>query len=167
LSAADVEAGVVADQIVELTGRGAPAGQFRRVTIQTINRQGRPETIRLLTNLSDAAAIAARVIGAIYRQRWQIELFFKWLKTWARMDHLLSTSRSGITFQFYVAVIGVLMMYVQSGRRVSVYALAALGRLARGQCTLQQAMDVIARREREREMNRARQERLRARKKLV
>ena len=62
---------------------------------------------------------------------------------------------------------GVLAMYVQSGRRVSVYALAALGRLARGQCTLQQAMDVIARRERERELNRARQARLRARKKLV
>ncbi len=83
------------------------------------------------------------------------------------MDPLLSTSRQGITFQLYVAVIGVLTMYVQSGRRVSIYALAALGRLARGQCTLQQAMDVIARREREREMNRARQARLRARKKLV
>ena len=167
LSAADVAAGVVADEIVELTGRGAPAGRFRRVTIETVNRHGQPETIRLLTNLTDAATVPAHVIGAIYRQRWQIELFFKWLKTWARMDHLLSTSRDGITFQLYVAVIGVLMMYVQSGRRVSVYALAALGRLARGTCTLQQAMDVIARRERERELNRARQARLRARKKLV
>jgi hypothetical protein len=167
LSAADAAAGVAADEIVELTGRGAPAGRFRRVTIDTTDRHGKPETIRLLTNLTDAAAVPARVVGAIYRQRWQIELFFKWLKTWARMDHLLSTSRDGITFQLYVAVIGVLMMYVQSGRRVSVYALAALGRLARGECTLQQAMDVIARREREREMNRARQARLRARKKLV
>ena len=99
------------------------------------------------------------MIGAIYRMRWQIELFFKWLKTFARLDHLLSTSRNGITFQFYVAVIGVLLMYVQSGRRVSVYALAALGRLARGECTLEEAMAVIARREREREMNRARQQR--------
>jgi DDE family transposase len=162
LSAADVAAGVVADEIVELTGHDAPTGRFRRVTIETTNRHGKPETIRLLTNLTDASAVAAHVIGAIYRQRWQIELFFKWLKTWARMDHLLSTSRYGITFQLYVAVIGVLLMYVQSGRRVSVYALAALGRLARGQCTLQQAMDVIARRERERELNRARQARLRA-----
>ena len=166
LSAADAEAGVVADEVVELTGRGAPAGRFRRVTIQTTNRKGEPEPIRLLSNLTDVS-IAARVIGAVYRRRWQIELFFKWLKTWARMDHLLSTSRRGITFQFYVAVIGVLMMYVQSGRRVSIYALIALSRLARGECTLDEAMAVIARAERERDLNRARQARRRARKKLA
>jgi hypothetical protein len=167
LSAADVEAGVSADEIVELTGRGAPEGRFRRVTITTTSREGKVEIIRLLSNLIDPQITAARVIGAIYRQRWQIELFFKWLKTWARMDHLLSTSRNGITFQLYVAVIGVLMITLQTGRRVSVYALAALSRLARGECTLQEAMDVIAFREREAELNRARQARLRARKKLV
>jgi len=166
LSAKDIEAGVVADEIVELTGRDAPAGPHRRVTIHRLDRSGKPETIVLLTNLCDPQ-IAAFVIGAIYQQRWQIELFFKWLKTWARMNHLLSTSRRGITFQFYVAMIGVLLMYVQSGRRVSVYALAALGRVARGQCSLQEAMSIIARREREREMNRARQARNRARKKLA
>ena len=79
---------------------------------------------------------------------------------------LLSTSRNGITFQFYAAVTAVLLTYVQTGRRVSVYALAAMARLARGQCTLDEAVAVIARRERERELNRARQARLReARKK--
>jgi hypothetical protein len=166
LSAADVEAGVIADEIVELTGMGAPAGRFRRVTISTLNRKGEVEIIRLLTNLTDPA-ISARVIGLIYQQRWQIELFFKWLKTFARMDHLLSTSRNGITFQFYVAVIAVLMMYVQSGKRVSIYALLAFGRLARGQCTLDEALAIIARRERERELNRASQARRRARKKLA
>jgi hypothetical protein len=160
----DLEAGVIADEIVQLSGRGAPSGRFRRVTISTINRKGETEIIRLLSNLIDPK-IAARVIGAIYRQRWQIELFFKWLKSFARMDHLLSTSRNGITFQLYVAVIGVLMMYVQSGRRISIYALAALSRLARGQCMLDEAMAIIARRERERELNRLRQARLRARKK--
>ena len=166
-TAADAEAGVVADELVELTGRGAPAGRWRRVTIVTTGRRGEPETIVLLSNLTDAAAVPARVVGEVYRRRWQVELFFKWLKCFARMDHLLSTSRNGITFQLYVAVIGVLMMYAQSGRRVSVYALAALGRLARGECTPQQAMGVIARRERERDLNRARQARLRARKKLA
>jgi hypothetical protein len=166
LTPADAEAGVIADEIVELTGRGAPLGRFRLITILTVNRKGKPETIRLLSNLTDSS-ISARVIGAIYRQRWQIELFFKWLKTWARMDHLLSTSRNGITFQFYVAVIGVLMMYVQSGRRVSIYTLAALGRLARGECTMKEAMAVIAHREHEAELNRARQARRRARKKLA
>ena len=165
LAAADAEAGVVSDEVVELTGKGAPAGRFRLVTVTTTDRSGKPETIRLLTNLGDD--IAARVAAAVYRQRWQIELFFKWLKTWARMDHLLSTSRNGITFQLYVAVIAVLMMHLQTGRRVSVYALAALSRLAHGQLTPDQAMAVIERRNREAELDRARQARKRARKKLV
>jgi len=167
LTTADAEEGVVADEIVELTGIGAPAGQFRRVTIVTTDRTGQVSTIRLLSSLRDTAAVAARVIGAVYRQRWQIELFFKWLKCWARMDHLLSTSRSGITFQLYVAIIAVLMMYVQSGRRVSIYALAVLGRVANGQMSLEQAMAVIAKRERERELDRLRQARRRARKKMA
>ncbi len=167
LTPADAEAGVVSDQLVELTGADAPPGTWRLVTIHTTNRKGEPETIRLLTSLTDAAAVPARVIGAIYQSRWNIELFFKWLKTWARMDHLLSTSKNGVTFQLYVAMIGVLMMYVQTGRRVSIYALAALSRLARGECTLQEAMAVIAKREREAAMNRARQARLRARKKMA
>lgn len=166
LSAEDGEAGVLADEIVELSGRGAPAGEFRRVTIQRTDRGGKPETIRLLSNRT-GEEVSARTIGAIYRLRWQIELFFKWLKTWARMDHLLSTDRKGITFQLYVAVIAVLLMYVQSGRRVSVYALAALGRVARGEWTLDQVLAVIARRERERELNTARQKRRRGRKKLA
>jgi len=166
LTARDAEQGVAADELVGLTGRGAPAGVFRRVTVHAADRRGDPETITLLTNLA-GAELAAHAVAAVYRLRWQVELFFKWLKAWARMGHLLSTSRNGITFQLYVAVIGVLMMSVQSGRRVSVYALAALGRLARGQCTLDEAMAVIARRERERELNNARQARRRARKKLA
>ena len=182
LTAADAEAGVVGDELVMLTGDGAPAndgggerggggggpaGAWRLVTIVTTDRHGKPETIRLLTNLTDRDRVAARVVGAIYRRRWQVELFFKWLKTWARMDHLLSTSRRGVQFQLYVAVIGVLLMYAHSGRRVSLYALVALGRLARGECTLDEAMAVIARRDREREMARARQARRRAQKKLM
>lgn len=167
LAAADAEAGVAADDLVELTGRGAPAGAFRLVTVATAGRGGRPETIRLLTNLTDAAAVPARVVGAVYRLRWQVELFFKWLKCFARMDHLLSTSRNGVTTQLYVAVIAVLLMHVRTGRRVSIYALAALGRVARGEQTIDQAMAFLARRERERDLARLRQARRRQRKKLA
>jgi hypothetical protein len=167
LSAADVEAGVVADELIELSGRGAPAGTFRHVTIVVIDRNGKPETIRLLSNLIDPAQVAARVVGSAYRLRWQIELFFKWLKCFAQMDHLLSTSRRGITTQLYVAVIAVLIMHVQTGRRVSIYALAALSRVASGQQTIGQAMAFLARRERERELARIRQARRRQLKKLA
>jgi hypothetical protein len=167
LTPPDAEAGVVADELVELTGRDAPRGTFRLVTLVTTNRSGKAETIRLLTNLIDTNVIAAHVIGAVYKLRWQIELFFKWLKCFARMDHLLSTSRHGITTQLYVAVIAVLIMHIQSGRRLSIYALAALSHVASGLLTIQQAMAVIAKRDRERELARARQARRRARKTLA
>ena len=167
LTAQDVEAGVAADELVELRGRDAPAGTFRLVSIVTTDRSGKAQTLRLLTNLADAATVAAHVVGAAYRLRWQIELFFKWFKCWARMEHLLSTSRRGITTQLYVAVIAVLLMHVQTGRRVSIYALAALSGVASGQLTMRQAMEFLARRERERELARARQARLRQRQKLA
>jgi Transposase DDE domain len=142
-------------------------GRLRLVILHTVGRDGKPQVIRLLTSLSDVRNVAAHVIAEAYRLRWQIELFFKWLKTFARLDHLLSTSRRGITTQLYIAVIAVLLMHVQCGRRVSIYALAALGRVASGQMPLAEAMAIIARRERERARNRARQARLRARKKLA
>jgi hypothetical protein len=164
LTAADLAAGVVADAQVQLTGRDAPPGVFRLVTILAGDRNGKPQTIRLLSNLFDARTVAAHVIGAAYRLRWQIELFFKWLKCFARIDHLLSTSRNGITTQLYAAVIGVLLICVQTGRRVSIYALAALSGVANGQLTMQQAMAVIAKRERERQMARERQARRRRQK---
>jgi len=91
------EGGVVSDEIVTLSGKGAPAGEFRLVTIHTTNRHGEKEIIRLLTNLMEQAA---HVIGAIYRLRWQIELFFKWLKTWARMNHLLARAATGSRSSF-------------------------------------------------------------------
>ena len=166
LTADDAAAGVAADEVVELTGRGAPPGRFRRVTLVTTDRAGGPETVRLLTSLT-GDDVPARVVAAVYRQRWQIELFFKWLKTWARMGHLLSTSRNGVTCQLYVAVIAVLMMHLRTGRRVSVYALAALGRLARGELTADQAMAAVARRNREADLNAARQAKRRARRKLA
>lgn len=166
LSAEDVGAGVVSDEVVELTGKDAPTGPLRRVMVHAVSREGKTQVIGLLTSLSDDK-VQAHVIAQAYRLRWQIELFFKWFKCWARMDHLLSATRNGITFQLYVAVIAVLLMYIQTGKRVSRYALAALSRVAHGQLTLDQAMAVIARREHERQLNNARQARKRAMKNHV
>lgn len=165
LSAADMKAGVRSDQIVTLPGIDAPAGLFRLVVIHTTDRRGNLQVIRLLSDLCDAKLVSARLVGEIYQQRWQIELFFKWLKTWANLDHLLSTSRNGITFQFYVAVIAVLLMYLQMGRRVSRYAIFLLGRLCNGQITMAQMMSSLEKLEREKARARERAAQRRAEKK--
>ena len=83
------------------------------------------------------------------------------------MNHLLSTSRRGVAFQFYVAVIAVLLMYVHMGRRVSRYAVVGLHNYLAGLLTLEQLLAVIERREREKERARLRAAERRARKKIA
>jgi hypothetical protein len=162
----DAAAGVVSDRVVELTGRDAPAGEFRLVVIGTKNRGGDAEEVRLLTDLADAAMVPARLVGEVYRERWQIELFFKWLKTWAGLDHLLGTSRNAVTFQFYVAVIGVLLLYVRLGRRVSRHAIACVHLLLHGRITAARMFATLEKLEREKDRARERAAARRARKKL-
>jgi hypothetical protein len=58
-------------------------------------------------------------------------------------------------------------MYVQTGKRVSRYALALLGWVAQGKMTLDDALDSLARLEREKDQARKRQAHRRAQKKLV
>jgi hypothetical protein len=163
----DAAAGVASDQLVEPTGRDAPAGEFRLVVIRTTDRKGEPEEVRLLTDLADPELVPARLVGDVYRERWQVELFFKWLKTWAGLDHLLGTSRNAVTFQFYVAVIGVLLMYVRLGRRVSRHAIACMHLLLHGQITAARMFATLEKLEREKGRARERAAARRARKKLV
>ena len=125
-----------------------------------VNRQ----QVRLLTDLMD---LEAWVIAYFYRCRWIIELFFRWLKVTASMEHLLSHSANGITVQFYVAAIAVMMMHIQTGLPVSKYALVRLSFVARGQATIQQVMPGILRLERENKLEKQRLARNRATQKAL
>jgi len=154
----DCTHGVVSDRVGILPGRGAPDRVMRELVIAD------PQTgksIRVLTNLLD---VPAYVIGILYRHRWQIELFFRWLKVWGNFEHLISHSRNGLTIQFYVAVIGVLLMYVATGRRVSKYAFSLLTFVAAGQASLEDILPILEKREREKALERARLARRRAQK---
>ncbi len=153
LTSADHAAGVLHDSTVRLSGRGAPDRLLRLVEIRHGSEPG--QTVRLLSSLVDAT-VGAHVVGQVYRRRWQIELFFRWLKVWCNFDHLLSTDRRGITIQFYVTVIATLLMHIHLGRRVSKYTLIALRQIAWGLATPEQMEQFLARRDRERELAAAR-----------
>jgi hypothetical protein len=81
-------------------------------------------------------------------------LFFKWLKSYANFNHLISHSREGVLLSFYVAVIGVLLMYLHTGFRPSKYATVLLGLAAQG-ATVEEILPIL--RERERQCEVARQ----------
>lgn len=164
LSDADRAANVVSDRIGLVPGSaGSPGFGDKRLReiILTDPRSGKP--VRLLTNLLD---LPARIIGLIYRHRWMIELFFKWLKCTARLRHLLSESQNGITMQLYVAVIAVLLMHLRTGRRPSIYATNCIAMVASGMMSVATMLKILEQRERERDLERARLARKRAEKKV-
>jgi len=66
----------------------------------------------LVTDLLDAPA---EVIVLLYRFRWLIELFFRWLKCVLSCRHLVSRSESGVQIQMYCALIACLMIQLATG----------------------------------------------------
>jgi len=128
-----------------------PTRTLRRVVVWDTKNQ---TELLLLTDLLN---VPAYVIASLYRQRWQIELFLRWLKVFANFDHLMSTSPCGITTQFYVAVIATLLTHMASGRtRVSKHALRLVAWVAQGRLPVEKMAEAMARHERERMLERIR-----------
>jgi len=69
----------------------------------------------LATNLTD---VPAEVIVLLYRFRWLIELFFRWLKCVLSCRHLISQSANGIQIQMYCALIACLLVQLATGQKL-------------------------------------------------
>jgi hypothetical protein len=150
LTPAACAAGVVGDNIVQIgwrQDRRPVASPVRLVEVQFINRQGQTETIRLLTNRLD---IPAEVIALLYQYRWQVELFFRWLKCMANFKHFFSESKSGMQMQMYVAIIGTLLMAVATGSKPSKYDYAMMASAVAGLCNIEEALAIAEKRRAER-----------------
>ena len=103
------------------------------------------------------AGPAAHVIASLYRLRWQVESVLPLAHVWAGFEHPISHSRNGVTFQFYVAVIGCLLMHVRTGRRRSTNMPSSFfGQVAAGLTTLEQILPMLKKIEREKELERQR-----------
>lgn len=160
LSEADRAVGIVSDRIGRMAGsshRKAPDMLLREVIIIPPDDPTHP--VRLLTTL---LTLDVQIIGLLYRHRWQIELFFRWLKCYAHFDHLISHNRAGVLLNFYVAVIGVTLMYLHSGSRPSKYLFSLMGLVASGSDTLEGILPILRERERQSQIQRDRVARKRA-----
>jgi hypothetical protein len=151
---------IVSDRLGILPGLLAQQGLH--VTLREVVLRLPDDTqVRLLTNRLD---LTAEMIASIYKWRWQIELFFRWLKCYAHCDHLISHCREGVLLNFYVVIIGTMLMYLHTGYRPSKYAFVLLGMAARG-ATLDEIMPILSERERQCERDRQSAARRRAKKK--
>lgn len=152
-------AGILSDRIVRSPGLAKRDGldvQLREVILQGSDGK----ELRILTNQLD---LGAEIIALLYRYRWKIELFFRWLKSYANFDHLISHSAGGVLLHFYVAVISVMLMYLKTGHRPSKYMFALLSLVAQG-ATMEEILPILAERERRSELDRQSAARRRAKK---
>jgi hypothetical protein len=100
-AATDRSTGVISDQRVMLNGyysaRKYPE-HLRRIRFKD------PETGKTLIFLTNNTALPALTIAALYKSRWQVELFFKWIKQHLRIKKFLGTSENAVKTQVWCAV---------------------------------------------------------------
>ena len=93
--------GVIADQRVTLEGFYAIQDypeHIRRI------RFADPTTGQTLIFLTNNTSLPATTIAALYKNRWQVELFFKWIKQHLRIKHFFGTSENAVKTQIWSAV---------------------------------------------------------------
>ena len=147
LSDAARKAGVVFDAVVDLGAKKAKGVLMQPLRVVQIDigkrdRHGQPIFLTLVTDRLD---LDAELIALAYRYRWQIELFFRWLKCILGCRHLLSTSQNGVTIQVYLALIASLLIGLWVGRKPTKRTYETLCFYFLGVVELEELMDHIAR----------------------
>jgi hypothetical protein len=97
----DKATGLRSDQTIQLCGpksKNLYPEPLRRVSYRDA------ETGRRLIFLTNNFELPAMVIAALYKKRWQVELFFKWIKQNLRIHHFFGTSDNAVKTQVWIAV---------------------------------------------------------------
>jgi hypothetical protein len=112
LTAEDRAAGVVRHLWATLGATDA----LRSIRVRVVEIRSVEHHIILATNLPLEQASAA-LVGLIYRRRWDIELFFRWIKCVLGCRHFFAESPHGVAIQLYLALIASLLFQYYTGRR--------------------------------------------------
>jgi IS4 transposase len=97
----DRTTGLICDQTIELTGFHSKQGYakgLRRIRFKD------PETGKTIVFLTNNFALPAATICTLYRMRWQVELFFKWIKQHLRIKAFYGISENAVKTQIWIAV---------------------------------------------------------------
>lgn len=120
--------GILFDRLVTLSQR--LSSQRRNPYAAPVRLVGvRIDSGRALTLLTNDLEAAATEIAELYKTRWQIELFFKWIKQNLKLAHFLGTTRNAVTIQIMAALIGFLLLRIASTRHAAAIGLQAIARL--------------------------------------
>ena len=97
----DRDTGILCDQTIALEGFHSKQDYptyLRRVRFKD------PETGKTLVFLTNQMSLPAATICALYKSRWQVELFFKWIKQHLRIKQYFGTSENAVKTQIWISV---------------------------------------------------------------
>jgi IS4 transposase len=96
--------------------------------------------LRILTNDLDAPADE---IADLYKRRWQIELFFRWIKQTLKIRHFLGTSENAVRIQVAVALIAFLLLRLAQATAKTIESPLAFARLVRANLMHRRSLDAL------------------------
>ncbi len=117
VSKAATAAGVLSDAVVQFLGMSHPARLvIVRAEVHTKRtRKGYVQSSGQMLLLCNDLSLAAELISLLYRYRWTIEVFFKFLKQLLGCRHLISQRKNGVQIQIYCAMIACMLLNLQTG----------------------------------------------------
>lgn len=135
---------ILSDRVGRLPARQARSrrnpmhGRVREVRVRTETG----EVLRVVTN--DLDAPAAEIAG-LYRRRWAVELFFRWVKQTPRIRRFLGTSENAVRVQGAAALIAHLPLRLAQARQSAVVGPLLFARLVRATLMHPRALDALLR----------------------
>ena len=109
----DKEAGIRADQVITLVTKKSKKGYPERLRRVSYVDKERNKRLVFLTNNFD---IPAKTVADVYKQRWQVELFFKWIKQHLRFKRFYGTSENAVKSQIWVGLCMYLLVAIAKKR---------------------------------------------------
>jgi hypothetical protein len=99
--AIDKTTGLICDQTIRTTGQQTATGypdKLRRIKYRD------PETGQRLTLLTNNFALPPLTVARLYKCRWQVELFFKWIKQHLRIKRFFGNTENAVKSQVWIAI---------------------------------------------------------------
>ena len=118
--------GVLADQLVLLTG--PKSSQLYPKSLRVVQYYD-AETNEELTFISNNMDISALDIANIYRNRWQIEVFFKWIKQNMTVKRMWGYSENAVRIHLWIAIISYLLMAKIKAELQTPYSITEVARI--------------------------------------
>jgi hypothetical protein len=143
----DRKAGVVSDREGYLGHPQSPVVldqgplRIRLVEVSGSSQRDKESVVRIATDLWD---VPADVIALIFRYRWQIELFFRWLKCVLGFQKLICESENGVNLQVYAAIIATMLITLWTQKKPTKAVFEAVVFHLQGWASLEELKAVIA-----------------------